>query len=103
MYAAHAPDDPHFKQIQEAEESPFHSLLAVPLVIEDRPIGAFNVQTLAVHVFTEAEIEMLSLVADLAAGALAKAQLYDAQRRQIEEPQSTGPNQRGYHFSPIFG
>ncbi len=85
IYAAHAPDDPHFKQIQEAEESPFHSLLAVPLVIEDRPIGAFNVQTLAVHVFTEAEIEMLSLVADLAAGALAKAQLYDAQRRQIEE------------------
>ncbi len=85
VFATEAQDDPLFKLIDEAEETAFHSLLAVPLVIETRPIGALNVQTLRPHAFTPEEIELLSLIGDLAAGALAKAQLYDSQRRQIEE------------------
>lgn len=85
IYSAQAPNDPHFKPVLEAEESPYQALLAVPLVVEDKPIGALNVQTVASRAFSAAEIEVLSLVADLAAGALAKATLYDAQRRQIEE------------------
>jgi signal transduction protein with GAF and PtsI domain len=85
VYSANAQDDPHFKQIVEAEEAPYQSLLAVPLVVDDKPIGALNVQTVAAQTFSEDEIEVLSLVADLAAGALAKATLYDGQRRQIEE------------------
>jgi signal transduction protein with GAF and PtsI domain len=85
IYAADAQEDPHFKQVTEAEETSYRSLLAVPLVIETRPLGALNVQTLSTHEFTADEIEVLSLVGDLAAGALAKAQLYDKQRRQIEE------------------
>ncbi len=85
VYAAAAQEDPRFKRIIEAEEASYHSLLAVPMVIEAQPIGALNVQTLTTHEFTADEIEVLSLVGDLAAGALAKAQLYDKQRRQIEE------------------
>lgn len=85
IYSAQAQNDPHFKQVIEAEETPYQSLLAMPLVVEDKPIGALNVQTLASQSFSNDEIEVLSLVADLAAGALAKATLYDAQRRQIEE------------------
>ncbi|PIE79662.1 MAG: hypothetical protein CSA11_11145 [Chloroflexi bacterium] len=85
IYSAHAQDDPHFKQVVEAEETPYQSLLAVPLVVDEQAIGALNVQTIAAQSFSEDEIEVLSLVADLAAGALAKAALYDAQRRQIEE------------------
>ncbi len=85
VYAAAAQEDPRFKRIIEAEEASYLSLLAVPMVIEAQPIGALNVQTLTTHEFTADEIEVLSLVGDLAAGALAKAQLYDKQRRQIEE------------------
>jgi len=85
VYAAAAQEDPHFKQVVEAEETSYRSLLAVPLVIEAQPIGALNVQTRATRQFSPDEIEVLSLVGDLAAGALAKAQLYDKQRRQIEE------------------
>lgn len=85
VFAAAAQEDPHFKQVLEAEETSYRSLLAVPLVIEAQPIGALNVQTLNTHQFSPGEIEVLSLVGDLAAGALAKAQLYDKQRRQIEE------------------
>lgn len=85
IYATHAQDNPHFKQIDEAEETGFHSLMAIPLVIESRPIGALNVQTRAPHAFIRDEIELLSFIGDLAAGAIFKAQLYDRQKRQIEE------------------
>ena len=80
-----AQHNPHFKQVHEADETRFASLLAVPLVIEADVIGAFNVQTRRPYSFTETEVELLSLIGALAAGALAKAQLYDKQARQIEE------------------
>ena len=85
VFAADAQNAPHFKWVDEADEKSLRSLLAVPLVIESQPIGALNVQTFEPHEYTEAEIEVLSLIGDLAAGALAKAQLYDKQKRQIEE------------------
>ncbi|MGD8584797.1 MAG: GAF domain-containing protein [Chloroflexota bacterium] len=85
VFAADAQNDPHFKWVDEADEKSLRSLLAVPLVIESQPIGALNVQTFEPHDYTEDEIEILSLIGDLAAGALAKAQLYDRQKRQIEE------------------
>ncbi|MDX1616375.1 MAG: GAF domain-containing protein [Candidatus Promineifilaceae bacterium] len=85
VYASDAQHDPHFKWVDEAEETAFRSLLAVPLALESRPIGALNVQTRQAHRYSQEEIAMLSLIAELAAGALAKAQLYDNQRRQIEE------------------
>ncbi|MFQ5399683.1 MAG: sensor histidine kinase [Anaerolineae bacterium] len=85
VYATNAQVNPHFKWVDEAEETAFQSLLAIPLVIDSQPIGALNVQTIAPHQFSKAELEVLSLIGDLAADALAKAQLYDRQKRQIEE------------------
>jgi two-component system, sensor histidine kinase PdtaS len=91
VYAAHAPDHPHFKKVDEAEETDFCSLLAIPLLAGEtspHPIGALNVQTLTTTHFSQAEIEVLSLIGDLAAGALARAQLYDRQRQQLVELRS---------------
>lgn len=85
VYAADAQHDPHFKWLDEAEETLFNSLLAVPLTIETDVIGALNVQTERPYTFTNDDIAILSLIGDLAAGALAKAQLYDRQRRQLAE------------------
>ncbi len=85
IYAANARENPHFKMVDGAEELNFRSLLAVPMTIEERPIGALNVQTIEMHDYTVGEIEIISLIGDLAAGALAKAQLYDRQKRQLEE------------------
>jgi two-component system, sensor histidine kinase PdtaS len=85
VFAADAQHDPHFKWLDEAEEKAFHSLLAVPLVVKSQPIGALNVQTVAPHAYSPEEVEILSLIGDLAAGALVKAQLYDRQTSQIEE------------------
>ncbi len=88
IFAADARNNPYFKWVEEAEETGFKSLLAVPLVIENKPIGALNVQTAETHEFTPDEVEVLSLIGDLAATTLARAQLYDRQRRQIAELQT---------------
>lgn len=85
VHASDAQQDPHFKWVDGTGEVRFQSLLAVPLVLEGRPIGALNVQTLQTHWFSEDEVEVLSLIGELAAGALVKAQLYDRQRRQLDE------------------
>lgn len=85
VFARDAQQDPHFKWVDEAEETNFSSLLAVPLVIEAEAIGALNVQTRMPHDFSAAEVELLSLIGDLAAVMLVKAQLYDKHIRQIEE------------------
>jgi signal transduction protein with GAF and PtsI domain len=85
IFAADAKRNPHFKWVEEAEERGFVSLLAVPLVIEGEPIGALNVQTTTRYHFAPAEVELVSMIGDLAASSLVRAQLYDRQRRQIEE------------------
>ena len=82
---ADAARDPRFKYLPETEETRFQSLLALPLVNQGRVIGAMNVQTRAYHEFSAEEAELLSLIADLAAGALEKAMLYEGMQRQIAE------------------
>ncbi len=82
---ANAHCDARFKYLPETGEAAFQSLLAVPLVHQDRVIGAMNVQTRTYHTYTTDQVELLSLIADLAAGALEKAVLYDRMQRQIGE------------------
>jgi two-component sensor histidine kinase len=83
--AREAQKDSRFKLIPETHEKTFRSLLAAPLASQGRVIGALNVQTRQAHDFTPEQIELLSLVGDLAAGALEKASLYDSMQRQLAE------------------
>jgi two-component system, sensor histidine kinase PdtaS len=80
-----AASDPRFKYLPETQESLFQSLLAVPLATGGKILGAINVQTTGTHEYGEDEVELLSIIADLASGALEKARLYDNMRRQIME------------------
>nr|HID14308.1 GAF domain-containing protein [Anaerolineae bacterium] len=82
---ADAARDPRFKYLPETKEAIFQSLLAVPLVNQGRVIGAMNVQTRIHHQYGADEVELLSLIGDLAAGALEKAMLYERMQRQIAE------------------
>ncbi|HEY6102014.1 MAG TPA: GAF domain-containing protein [bacterium] len=80
-----AASDPRFVYLPETHEYNFRSLAAVPLVTAGKVIGAVNVQTTARHEHTADEMELLGVIADLAAGAIEKATLYDHMRRQIME------------------
>jgi uroporphyrinogen-III synthase len=75
--ASHASRDPHFKLLPETHESMFQSLLAMPLVSRGNVIGAVNVQTREGREYSPEEIELLSIIADVAAGELEKAVLYE--------------------------
>jgi uroporphyrinogen-III synthase len=75
--ASHASSDPHFKLLPETHESMFQSLLAMPLVSRGNVIGAVNVQTREGREYSAEEIELLSIIADVAAGELEKAVLYE--------------------------
>jgi signal transduction protein with GAF and PtsI domain len=77
--------DPRFKLLPETDEEGLRSLLAVPLAVQGRTIGAMNVQTVEPHTFSPDEIELLSMIGNLAAGALEKASLHDHMRQQIRE------------------
>jgi signal transduction protein with GAF and PtsI domain len=82
---ADAAKDLRFKYLPETKESIFQSLLAVPMLNQGRIIGAMNVQTQSYHQYNADEVELLSLIGDLAAGALEKAMLYERMQRQISE------------------
>jgi signal transduction protein with GAF and PtsI domain len=77
MAASHASRDPHFKYLPETKEAVFQSLLAVPLISRGKVIGAINVQTREEREYSPDEIELLSIIADVAAGELEKAVLYE--------------------------
>jgi signal transduction protein with GAF and PtsI domain len=72
-----AASDPRFKLLPETRELRFKSLLAVPLISREQTIGAVNVQTRAHHVYADDEVELLSTIADLTAGTIEKALLYE--------------------------
>ncbi len=78
-------NDPRFHLLPETREDRLRSLMAVPLSVQGRIIGAMNVQTAEMHEFAQDEIELLSLIANLAAGALEKAALHDRMAQQIQE------------------
>jgi two-component sensor histidine kinase/putative methionine-R-sulfoxide reductase with GAF domain len=80
-----AAKDARFKYLPETHEQHFKSLLAVPLISQGKVIGAMNVQTAIYHRFSKAEVALLSLIGDLAAGALERAGLHDRLQRQIQE------------------
>ncbi len=80
-----AVNDPRFKYIPGTEEQKFKSLAAMPLISQGNIIGAMNVQTTTFHHWTLPEIDLLSLIAELAAGALERAELLDNLQRQVNE------------------
>jgi two-component system, sensor histidine kinase PdtaS len=80
-----APNDPRFKYVPGTEEQKFKSLAAVPLISQGNIIGAMNVQTTTFHHWTRPEIDLLSLIGELAAGALERAELLDGLQRQVKE------------------
>ncbi len=80
-----AVNDPRFKYVPGTEEQKFKSLAAVPLISQGNIIGAMNVQTKQFHHWTKPEIDLLSLIGELAAGALERAELLDSLQRQVNE------------------
>ena len=77
--------DKRFYMIPDTRERPFKSLMAVPLVSQDRVIGAMNIQTYRFHAWTDGDIEFASMISDVVAGALERAILFEDTERKMRE------------------
>jgi len=73
------------------ERSAYRSLLAVPLIVQERVLGALAVGAEHGRRFTEQEIELVSAFADHAAVACDNARLFEeAQRRRTQAEEAQG-------------
>lgn len=62
--------DPQYGYPKIAEKENLRSLLVVPMMAKDRPIGVLNCYTSLIHTFTADEIQLVSAVANQAAVAI---------------------------------
>lgn len=67
------------------EQAQFRAVLAVPLLVEDRVIGALAVGEQAGRVFNDEEIQLAEAFAGQAALALKNARLFDEARRALAD------------------
>jgi two-component sensor histidine kinase/putative methionine-R-sulfoxide reductase with GAF domain len=86
MIPAQAHLDPRFKPFPNLPEEEYESILAVPILVHgERLAGALNVRTREPRTYSDAEIGLLSAIADQVAQSIVHAQLYaQAQRRVVE-------------------
>jgi putative methionine-R-sulfoxide reductase with GAF domain len=61
------------------------SAMSVPLVHDDELLGVLNVNAPAGHGFTQHDLRALAVFAEQAAGAIANARRYEAERDQVAE------------------
>ncbi len=82
---------PHEKNSDRiARRLSIHSMIAAPLIADDRPIGAIGVYAETIGAFGPESAELLRLLADQAAIVLTNARLYEELERRVEAQRSLG-------------
>ncbi|MGF1678638.1 MAG: GAF domain-containing protein [Candidatus Methylacidiphilales bacterium] len=71
-------ENQHYQQTELARREGLVSLLAVPLVFQDKPLGVLSVYTGTQHRFANDEIRLLTALAGLSAVAIAKARMLES-------------------------
>ncbi|HMA37511.1 MAG TPA: GAF domain-containing sensor histidine kinase, partial [Chloroflexia bacterium] len=60
------------------------ALLMVPLLFEDRVLGAMSAQAYAAHAYSDADLQLLVTIANQTAVAIRNAQLYQSERAALQ-------------------
>jgi signal transduction histidine kinase len=76
---------PNYVYFAEAEEKGKYSMLSVPMQRDEKTIGVINVQTFNPRHYTTDEISFLSAIASQITGAIRNAQLYEEEKRALDE------------------
>ena len=86
MIPSQAHLDPRFKLFPNLPEDEYESILAVPILVHgERLAGALNVRTRKPRSYGEAEIDLLTAIADQVAQSIVHAQLYSEAQRRVAE------------------
>ncbi len=76
---------PRVREILNPQTDNLCSLLAVPLVRDNRPIGILIVQTAESYVYTRDEINILTIISHNISSAIRNAELYRSVKAQLDE------------------
>jgi len=91
-------DEPYAAWLAAARDRGFTSLLAVPLVVQDRALGCMNLYTIERHEFAPEEIQLLSTFASQAAISIENARLFEETRQlAITDPLTGLANHRQFY------
>jgi diguanylate cyclase (GGDEF)-like protein len=91
-------DEVHGTWLKAARERGFTSFLAIPLVVQDRPLGCMNLYVVERHEFAPDEIQLLSTFASQAAVSIENARLFEETRQlAITDPLTGLANHRQFY------
>jgi two-component system NtrC family sensor kinase len=77
--------DPEYEEKESAKIGNIRSMLAVPLLRDGEPIGAFALARAQVEAFTDTQIKLVSTFADQAVIAIESARLFNEVRLRTQE------------------
>ena len=77
-----ASDDPRFKFFHNLPEDRYQAFVSLPIVTKGDVIGVINVQHKRAKRYQDAELALLSTIANQVGGAIENASLYEAMSRQ---------------------
>ncbi len=77
--------EPHIKAILNPESSDLPSLVAVPILQDDKVAGILMVQSEAPYIYTQDEINLLEIISHNISAALSNADLYRNVKSQLDE------------------
>ncbi len=102
--------EPRVQAVALSGEQRFRSLVAVPLLVRDEPVGVLTARTARVRVFPRAQLELLEMIAAQVGSIVLNAQLLDRALRErapgrsfvarAPEPPARGTVLRGVGNSP---
>ena len=78
----HASDDPRFKLFHNLPEDRYQAFVSLPVATKGNIIGVINVQHKRARRYQDAELALLSTIANQVGGAIENARLYDEMKRQ---------------------
>lgn len=84
VYIADARLDARFQYPEQAREEGIVSVLVVPLLVQEQPVGVLRVYTPAERAFTERELALAEAIASLSALAIENSRLYERLNRNYQ-------------------
>ena len=85
VHVANVNADPHYPGTPAQTSGGVRTVLSVPLVRENGPIGAFTVGRTRVEPFSESQIELVKVFADQAAIAISNVELFEKVEERTRE------------------